>query len=233
MMNFEQGEVLLFDKPLKWTSFDLVKKVRNLIKVKKVGHAGTLDPLATGLMILCTGPKTKTIESLTGLDKSYSGTLLLGQSTPSYDLETEADQHYPVDHLTPALIKRTAELFLGTQQQFPPAHSAVKVDGVRLYKSARKGIEVEIRSRQVTIMAFEITEIEMPYVHFKVSCSKGTYIRSLVHDFGKAMNSGAVLTALCRTEIGPYRLSDAWSLTTFETLIKEQHRTDDGSISRT
>lgn len=233
MMDFEQGEVLLFDKPLKWTSFDLVKKVRNLIRIKKVGHAGTLDPLATGLMILCTGPKTKTIELLTGMDKSYTGTLLLGQSTPSFDLETEADAHFSIDHVTPLLIHQQAKAFLGTQQQYPPAHSAVKVDGVRLYKTARKGIQVEIKPREVTITAFEITDIELPYVHFRTSCSKGTYIRSLVHDFGKSLNSGAVLTALCRTEIGPYRLSDAWALADFETLIKEHYRKDDGSILRT
>lgn len=233
MMNFEQGEVLLFDKPYGWTSFDLVKKVRNIIRVKKVGHAGTLDPLATGLMILCTGPKTKTIESLTGMDKTYTGTLLLGQTTPSYDLETEPDATFAIDHITTARLHEVALSFVGVQAQYPPAHSAVKVDGVRLYKSARKGIEVEIKPRQVTINAFEITGIDLPHVHFRVACSKGTYIRSLVHDYGKALNSGAVLTALCRTEIGPYRLADAWQLLDFEAVVKAEYRKDHESISRT
>lgn len=233
MMNFEQGEVLLFDKPLQWTSFDLVKKVRNIIRVKKVGHAGTLDPLATGLMILCTGPKTKTIESLTGMDKTYTGTLLLGQTTPSYDLETEPDATFETAHITTAGLHEAALAFVGVQAQYPPAHSAIKVDGVRLYKSARKGIDVEIRPRQVTINVFEITGIDLPYVHFRVTCSKGTYIRSLVHDFGKALNSGAVLTALCRTEIGPYRLSDAWQLSDFAAVVKAEQGKDHESISRT
>jgi tRNA pseudouridine55 synthase len=233
MMNFEQGEVLLFDKPYTWTSFDLVKKVRNIIRVKKVGHAGTLDPLATGLMILCTGPKTKTIESLTGMDKTYTGTLLLGQTTPSYDLETEPDATFATDHITTARLHEVALSFVGVQAQYPPAHSAVKVDGVRLYKSARKGIEVEIKPRQVTVNAFEITGIDLPHVHFRVACSKGTYIRSLVNDFGKALNSGAVLTALCRTEIGPYRLADAWQLLDFEAVVKAEYRKDHESISRT
>jgi tRNA pseudouridine55 synthase len=230
MFDFQQGEILLFDKPYTWTSFDLVKKVRNLIRVKKVGHAGTLDPLATGLMILCTGAKTKSIESLTGMDKSYTGKFCLGKTTPSYDLETEADAYFPVDLLREDEIRLAASKLTGDLQQLPPAHSAIKVGGKRLYKDARKGIAVKLEPRPVHVYQFEITGVSLPEVSFNVKCSKGTYIRSLVHDLGKSLGNGAVLTELCRTAIGDYQLSDAWQLTDFEqTVRKQQAETDAGN----
>jgi tRNA pseudouridine55 synthase len=231
MFDFQQGEVLLLNKPYTWTSFDLVKKVRNLVRIKKVGHAGTLDPLATGLMIVCTGAKTKQIESLTGLDKTYTGSMRLGETTPSYDLETSVDARYPISHLTEAAIHEAVKLFLGPQEQVPPAHSAVKVDGKRAYQNARKGIEMILKPRVVNIMAFEITNIDLPRVSFSVQCSKGTYIRSLVHDFGKSLGSGAVLTELCRTAIGSYQLTDALELKNLEQLVKAQNEQKDAGLS--
>jgi tRNA pseudouridine55 synthase len=230
MFDFQKGEVLLIDKPLGWTSFDLVKKVRNAIRIKKVGHAGTLDPLATGLMILCTGSKTKSIETLTGMDKCYTGTLELGKTTPSYDLETAVDAVFPTAHISEVMLQAAAATFLGVQSQFPPIHSAIKVDGKRLYESARKGIEVEVKAREVHIHSFEITSFEMPVVSFKVMCSKGTYIRSLAFDFGKALQSGAVLTSLKRTEIGAFKLEDAWKLEELLDAIKSQNATQDARI---
>lgn len=233
MLDFQKGEVLLFDKPLGWTSFDLVKKVRNLIRIKKVGHAGTLDPLAKGLMILCTGAMTKSIERLTGMDKTYTGTLRLGETTPSYDRETEVNATFPFEHITAAQLHEVAATFVGDLMQIPPAHSAIKVDGKRLYVDARKGIEVEIKPRPVHVHSFEITAIALPDVHFTVKCSKGTYIRSLVFDFGKALGSGAVMTELCRTSIGEYALEGAWKLADFEAMIKEQRAQSDESLPRT
>lgn len=230
MFDFQQGEILLFDKPYTWTSFDLVKKVRNLVRVKKVGHAGTLDPLATGLMILCTGAKTKSIEALTGIDKTYTGKFRLGMSTPSYDLETEADAHFPIEGLDEQAIRQAAAALTGNLQQLPPAHSAIKVGGKRLYKDARKGIAVKLEPRSVQVLQFEITEIKLPEVSFLVSCSKGTYIRSLVHDLGKSLGNGAVLTELCRTAVGEYQLADAWKLADFEVAVrKQQAETDAGN----
>lgn len=217
--DFEKGEVLLFDKPLKWTSFDLVRKVRNLIRIKKVGHAGTLDPLATGLMILCTGKMTKQINTFQAAEKEYTGTLQLGVTTASYDLEQPIDQTWPVEHITEKLIRESVKKFTGTITQLPPHHSAVKVDGKRAYELARAGKHAEVKPREVEISEFEITGIEMPFVSFRVVCSKGTYIRSLASDFGKALDSGACLTALCRTRIGKFKLADALSLEAFESAI--------------
>ena len=205
--NFKNGKVLLIDKPLTWTSFQAVNKLRWHIKQRfkikkiKVGHAGTLDPLATGLLIICTGKETKNIHTYQGQIKEYTGTFTVGSTTPSYDLETEIDQTYPAEHITEALLKETAKQFLGDIQQKPPIFSAIKKDGKRLYELARKGETTEIASRQVTISEFEITNINLPQLDFRVVCSKGTYIRSLAYDFGKTMNSGAHLSALRRTII--------------------------------
>ncbi len=214
-MNFEEGAVILIDKPLEWTSFDVVSKIRNTIRIKKVGHAGTLDPLATGLLILCTGKMTKKIDEYQAQEKEYEGELVLGKTTPSYDLETEVDKEFDVSSLTEELIKKNVLQFIGTLQQIPPIYSAIKVDGVPLYKKARKGEDVEIKAREVTISEFEITEIQMPVVKFRVVCSKGTYIRSLVRDFGAALNNGAYMSALRRTRIGQFKVKDAEQLAAF------------------
>ena len=219
--NFKNGKVLLIDKPLTWTSFQAVNKLRWHIKQRfkikkiKVGHAGTLDPLATGLLIICTGKETKNIHTYQGQIKEYTGTFTVGSTTPSYDLETEIDQIYPAEHITEALLKETAKQFLGDIQQKPPIFSAIKKDGKRLYELARKGETTEIASRQVTISEFEITNINLPQVDFRVVCSKGTYIRSLAYDFGKTLNSGAHLSALRRTKIGDYAVDDATSIEDF------------------
>ncbi len=235
--DYQLGEVILIDKPYRWSSFDVVKKVRGLLnkwqafvpttetapKFKiKVGHAGTLDPLATGLMLVCTGRQTKNIDQLQTHDKEYTGTFFLGATTLSFDLEQEIDQHFPTEHITEELIYETAKTFVGEQEQVPPIFSAIKVDGKRAYKIARKGKEAEIKSRQVNIYEFEITSIEFPKIHFRIFCSKGTYIRSLVRDFGLALNSGAYLEALRRTKVGSLSLNDAISLSDFEELIKPQ-----------
>lgn len=210
------------DKPLEWTSFQVVNKLRWLIRKQhnikkiKVGHAGTLDPLASGLLILCTGKFTKRIESLQGLEKEYSGTLTLGATTPSYDLETAIDKSFPTDHLTQEAIKETTKLFIGEIEQYPPVFSAIKKEGKRLYEYARAGEEVEVKSRGIKISEFEITGIRGLEVDFRVVCSKGTYIRSLAYDFGKALDSGAHLSALRRTRIGTYHVNDAFSLDFFE-----------------
>lgn len=220
--DFKAGQILLFDKPLEWTSFQLVNKVRWLIKrnfrIKKikVGHAGTLDPLASGLLILCTGKSTKLIESLQGQEKEYTGTFTLGATTPSFDMETEVDRKFPIAHIASEDIHHATKAFSGDIQQQPPVFSALKKDGKRLYEYARNGEEVEIPKRTVNISAFEITKIELPKVHFRVACSKGTYIRSLAHDFGKELGSGAYLSSLRRTRIGDYRVEDALSIDSFE-----------------
>ncbi len=225
--DFKEGQVLLFDKPLNWTSFQLVNKVRWLIrktyKIKKikVGHAGTLDPLATGLLIICTGKFTKRIEEFMGQEKEYTGTIVLGATTPSYDLETEIDSTFPTDHLSEELIHKTTAQFTGNIMQQPPVFSALKKDGKRLYEFAREGKEVEIPSREVQVSNFEITRIELPEVDFRISCSKGTYIRSLAHDFGKALNSGGHLSALRRTKIGAFDVDKSISLTDFESKLEE------------
>ena len=213
--DFSEGAVLLINKPYRWTSFDAVKKVRNTIRIKKVGHAGTLDPLATGLLIICTGKFTKKINDFQNLDKEYTGELILGKTTPSVDLETEVDRTFDISHINEELIHKAAQSFLGNIQQVPPVYSAVKIDGERAYKHARKGTEVEMKAREVTIHKFEISEVNLPSVKFCISCSKGTYIRSLVRDLGEKLNSGAYLAALTRTRIGDFHLSEAQNLEDF------------------
>ncbi len=219
---FIAGQTLLIDKPLNWSSFQVVNKLRWLIRKQydikkiKVGHAGTLDPLATGLLLICTGKSTKTINELQGQIKEYTGTITLGATTPSYDLETEIDATFPVEHITPELIKETTHQFAGVINQFPPVFSALKKEGKRLYEYARAGENVEVQPRQIEIKAFEITKIEENNVSFRVVCSKGTYIRSLAYDFGKALNSGGYLSKLCRTKIGEYKVEDALSIEAFE-----------------
>ena len=213
---FEKGEILLVNKPYRWTSFDVVNFVRNLVRTRlgirklKIGHAGTLDPLATGLLVLCTGAMTKKIESFKELDKEYTGTFTLGATTPSFDLEKEIDRIYPWEHVTPEAINAAAEKFSGTLQQLPPAFSAIKIRGKRAYDYARKDQEVEITPKKIHISQFRITAMRLPEVDFRVTCSKGTYIRALARDFGKELKTGAYLSALCRTRIGPYELRDAW-----------------------
>ncbi|RZL16245.1 MAG: tRNA pseudouridine(55) synthase TruB, partial [Hymenobacter sp.] len=210
--DFEKGEVLLLDKPLTWTSFDVVRKVKNTLRPRKIGHAGTLDPLATGLLILCTGKKTKEIDLIQAREKEYEGTFRLGQTTPSFDLETPVDAEQPYAHLTEAEIQASVATFLGKIEQIPPVFSAVKVDGQRAYELARKGEEAVIKSKTVDIKVFEITRIALPDIDFRVVCSKGTYIRSLARDLGVALGCGAHLTRLVRTRIGEYQLADAWTV---------------------
>lgn len=212
--NFAEGELLLINKPYNWTSFDVVGKIRNSLKPQKlkVGHAGTLDPLATGLLIICTGKLTKQIDTFQAEEKEYTGTMVLGETTPSYDMETDADQKFDISNLTEEQIRNNCAQFTGDIQQYPPAHSAVKINGERLYEKARRGEEVELRLRFVTISEFEITRVELPEVDFRVVCSKGTYIRSLVNDFGKALNNGAYLSKLCRTRSGNFKLEDAFEV---------------------
>ena len=219
--DYKNGQVLLIDKPLNWTSFQVVNKLRweirqrfNIKKIK-VGHAGTLDPLATGLLIICTGKQTKEIHVYQGQIKEYTGTITLGATTPSYDLETEINETFSTKHITEDLLKKTTKQFIGDIQQKPPIFSAIKKDGKRLYELARKGETTEIASRQVTISEFEITKIDLPKVGFRVVCSKGTYIRSLAFDFGKALNSGAHLSALRRTKIGDFSIDKANSVEGF------------------
>ena len=219
-LNFEEGAVILIDKPLEWTSFDVVKKIRNAIRIKKVGHAGTLDPLATGLLILCTGKFTKKIDHYQGMPKEYTGTMLLGKTTPSVDLETEFDSDTATEHLTLEMVKAATDNFIGDILQIPPHYSAIRIDGERVYKKARKGEEVKIDPRPVTIHSFEITISQLPEVSFRVTCSKGTYIRSLVRDFGTLLGVCACLTSLRRTKIGDFSIDEAYNLPDFI----EKHR---------
>ncbi|MEY3965619.1 MAG: tRNA pseudouridine(55) synthase TruB [Bacteroidota bacterium] len=205
----EPARVILIDKPFGWSSFQAVKKVKYELKSKKIGHAGTLDPLATGLLIMCTGKMTKSIEEIQAQPKEYTGTFVLGETTPSFDLETETDAHYPTEHITPDLLQETLKQFIGEIEQTPPLFSAVKIDGQRAYEIARKGGSAEIKSKIITIYEFELTRIELPQVDFRVKCGKGTYIRSLARDYGIALNSGAYLTNLRRTKIGDYCVEDA------------------------
>lgn len=224
---FKNGQVLLFDKPLRWTSFDVVNKVRWLIKKQygikkiKVGHAGTLDPLATGLLILCTGKMTKNIEQLMGKDKTYRAKICFGATTPSYDLEREIDATFPHDHIDQSTILKILPDFTGSILQKPPMHSAVKKDGKRLYEYARKNEEKEIHPREVQINRLDILEYEHPYLTLEIECGKGTYIRSLAHDMGKALNSGAYLAGLERTAIGDYQISDAITIPQFQKALAE------------
>lgn len=209
LIPFLEGKALLIDKPLHWTSFDMVKKVRWLTRIMKVGHAGTLDPLATGLLIICTGKYTKQINDYMGMVKEYTGSLVLGATTASYDLEQEPENFTSIDAITATAIQEATKQFVGTIFQMPPQHSAIKKDGKRLYESARQGIEVKVDPRQITIETFEITKVDLPNVEFRVVCSTGTYIRSLVHDFGKALGVGAYMSALRRTKIGEFNVEDA------------------------
>ena len=225
--DFKEGQIMLFDKPLEWTSFQVVNKVRWMIRKScnikkiKVGHAGTLDPLATGLLLIATGKFTKRITELMGQEKEYTGIITLGGTTPSYDLETEVDERFEIAHISEEHIQDATRQFIGDILQQPPIFSAIKKDGVRLYEHARKGEAVDVPKRQVTISEFEITKIEMPNVHFKVTCSKGTYIRSLAYDFGKALNSGAHLSALRRTKIGDHNVNDALNIDEFARLLPD------------
>ncbi len=227
--DYKAGQVLLIDKPLNWTSFQVVNKLRweirqafNIKKIK-VGHAGTLDPLATGLLVICTGKMTKQINTFQGQIKEYTGTFVLGSTTPSFDLETEIDNTFPTNHITEALIHETTKQFIGEIDQYPPVFSAIKKDGKRLYEFARAGEDVEIKPRKVTIQAFEITKIDGLNLDFRVVCSKGTYIRSLANDFGKALNSGAHLSVLRRTKIGDFDVKNALSI---EDFIKKLPKKD-------
>lgn len=221
--DFTKGEVLLINKPCTWTSFDVVGKIRNSFKPLKlkVGHAGTLDPLATGLLIICTGKLTKQIDSFQAEDKEYTGTINLGASTPSYDLETEVDQTFDISHVTEESIKENTKHFIGELDQYPPAHSAIKVDGERLYLKARRGEEVVLKSRKVTISEFEITRIELPEIDFRIVCSKGTYIRSIAHDFGQKLNNGAHLSKLRRTKSGEFSVENAYEVMELVNHIRE------------
>lgn len=226
--NFEEGEVLLIDKPLEWTSFDVVNHLRSYIKRAynlkkiKVGHAGTLDPLASGLLIICTGKYTKQIDTYQGLDKVYVGSMKLGATTPSYDLETEVDQTFDISGLTTAQLELATKAFMGEIEQIPPVYSAIKIDGKRAFLYARKNDDVTMKARPVTIHEFSVLNINLPDADFVVKCSKGTYIRSLVYDFGKSLNNGAYLSALRRTQIGDFSVSNAWSLDEIKQEIKLQ-----------
>ena len=204
--------VLLIDKPMQWTSFDVVNKLRGKLKIKKIGHAGTLDPLATGLLILCTGKMTKRIDEFQAQEKEYTGNFVIGQTTPSHDLETLVSEAKDISSISEEVIQEAIKKFTGTIQQVPPIHSAIKVDGKRSYALARKGKEPELKPREVTVSVFEITGIQLPTVSFRIICSKGTYIRSLARDFGEELGVGAYLSKLCRTRIGQFHLKDALTI---------------------
>jgi len=233
MYDFIKGETLLINKPYEWTSFDAVNKIRNtlenirnaegekLYRKIKVGHAGTLDPLATGLLIICTGAYTKKINELMGMEKEYTGTFYFGATTPSFDKETSVDATFETKHITEQMLRETLLTFIGTTQQTPPAHSATSINGERAYEIARRGEEVILKPKEITVTEFEITKIEMPEVHFRVVCSKGTYIRALAFDIGKAVGSGAHLSSLCRTRIGNFNLADAKEVLEFCNQIKQ------------
>ncbi len=229
-MNFDfpEGEVLFINKPYEWTSFDVVGKIRYLLKhilgIKKikVGHSGTLDPLATGLLIICTGKATKRIEEFLNLNKVYSGSMCLGAVTPSYDLETEINQTFDISEIQEEDILQAAQKFTGPQDQVPPIYSAIKINGKRAYKMARSQQECVIEPKKINILSFEITNISLPYVDFRVECSKGTYIRSLVRDFGETLGCGAHLVSLCREAIGDFYLKDALNIDQFEFVVQQQ-----------
>ena len=205
----QEGQVMLVNKPLKWTSFDVIGRLRSIFKIKKIGHAGTLDPLATGLLIVCTGKFTKKINEYMGMEKEYTGTITLGATTPTYDLESEPENFLATVSITSNIIHATTLPFTGAILQTPPAHSAIKIGGKRVYELARMGMEVKMQPRPVTISVFEITRIALPEVDFRVACSTGTYIRSLANDFGAALGVGGYLSSLCRTRIGPFLVEDA------------------------
>ena len=217
---FEQGQVLLINKPLYWTSFDAVRKIRNLVGIKKVGHAGTLDPLATGLLIICTGKFTKKINEYMAQEKEYTGTFTIGAVTPTYDLESKPENFKSIENISEKKIQDAIKKFVGDIKQVPPAHSAIRVQGKRVYELARKGKEVNLEPREVFIKEFEVSEFNLPKVHFRVVCSTGTYIRSLANDFGKQLDCGAYLSSLCRTRIGEFKLEDALSIEEFENSLQ-------------
>ena len=219
--NFEEGKIILIDKPLEWSSFDIVRKVRNTIK-HKVGHAGTLDPLASGLLILCTGKMTKKIHEFQDMEKEYEGEMVIGKTTPSCDMETEVDSEKDISHITEEQVRAAANPFIGKTMQVPPVYSAVKVGGERLYKKARRGEEVQIGAKEIFISEFEITEVSLPNIKFRVVCSKGTFIRSLVRDFGEALDTGACMTALRRTRIGSFHVNNAHKIEEFVKFIKNK-----------
>ncbi len=215
-LSFLEGKRLLINKPIHWTSFDVVRKLRHVLQIKKIGHAGTLDPLATGLLIVCTGKFTKKINTFMAQEKEYTGTITLGAVTPTYDLESEPEQLKDHSFVTPAMLHTATKKFIGDIEQLPPAFSAIKKDGVALYELARKGINIQLEPRKINIGLFEITEVALPVIHFKVICSTGTYIRSLAHDYGAALGCGAYLSSLCRTRIGDFKIEDAESMESFE-----------------
>ena len=229
----QEGHVFLIDKPMDWTSFDVVNKIRwNIrksydLKKFKIGHAGTLDPKATGLLLVCTGKLTKRIDEFQAQEKTYTGTIKLGVTTPTYDLESEEDQTFPTEHLTEEIINEATKQFIGEIEQFPPMHSAIKVDGKRLYELAREGQEIERKARKITIHDFKITKIDLPFVDFEVNCSKGTYIRSLAFDFGKAVNSGGYLTALRRTKIGDFDIINSENLALEKSYFENNNTTSE------
>lgn len=229
MLNITEGEILLVNKPYRWTSFDVIASLRGLMKHLlggkkiKVGHAGTLDPLATGLLIICTGKATKRIEEFKDFDKEYTGTFVLGATTPSYDMEKEVNVTFPVEHITNNMIYAAAQNLSGDIMQIPPMFSAIKVDGKRAYESARKDKDLGLAARPVSVPVFEITRIEMPEVDFRIVCSKGTYIRALARDFGEALKSGAYLSALCRTRVGPHLLSNAHEVEELKAILRTQY----------
>lgn len=232
IFNFPEGEVLLIDKPLGWTSFDVVNKIRSTIKqtlnIKKikVGHAGTLDPLATGLLIICTGKFTKKIDSFQGLDKVYIGSMFMGATTPSFDKETEVNQTFDTSAISKDQLLENTQQFTGEIEQTPPIYSAIKIDGKRAFEYARKDNEVKLKSRKVTISQFNLLNFELPEIDFLVNCSKGTYIRSLVNDFGIALNNGAYMSSLRRTSIGEYSVNNAYSVDEIKEAIITQHQSD-------
>jgi len=224
--DFETGEIILVNKPYRWTSFDVIGALQSFFKKElgmpkiKIGHAGTLDPLATGLMILCTGRATKRIEEFMGLEKEYTGTFVLGASTASFDLEKPVDQVFPTEHITEGMIGDAVSSLTGDIMQVPPVFSAIKIDGKRAYKSARQGKDLELQPRSVSIREFEITRLVLPEVDFRIVCSKGTYIRAIARDFGQALGSGAYLSVLCRTRIGNHRLANAYEIEPFKELLR-------------
>jgi tRNA pseudouridine55 synthase len=219
---FEEGQILLINKPLQWTSFDVIRKIRNLLKVKKVGHAGTLDPLATGLLIICTGRLTKRINEYMAKEKEYTGTLTLGATTPTYDLESKPENFKSTENISEEMIKNNTKILMGDILQIPPAHSAIKLQGKRVYELARKGQEVKLEPRKIFIKEFEITKTEMAVVHFRVVCSTGTYIRSLANDLGEALGCGAYLSSLIRTRIGEFKIENALTVDEFENSLKNE-----------
>jgi tRNA pseudouridine55 synthase len=217
---YVEGKVILIDKPVHWTSFDIIRKLRAILQIKKIGHAGTLDPLATGLLIVCTGKFTKKINEYMAAEKEYTGSITLGAVTATYDMESTPERQKDYSFVTNEMLQEATKKFIGDIEQMPPIYSAIKKDGVALYELARRGVDVELKARLINITSFELTAIEMPVVHFKVVCSTGTYIRSLAHDFGAALGCGAYLSGLRRTKIGEFNVEDAVTMEAFDQLIE-------------